>query len=601
MPRIKEYTNQVGGAQELPLSQVTRQAYASDFNGAGVGMSMLGNAVDRGANDLTQAYRLMEEAKARQEVTDAAVELSRFNASAAHELQQAKNSGAMDDDSYTEQYMARISTNLDSVGQKFQTAQGRQAWERGSAATQAHYLVQAGEMQSQMAGVKAVAQYKDFVASSSNAVMMNPFDFERIEQSAADVINDPRGVFSKIPAEKRDELALMAKQQLAQSAAQGVIRLDPTLGMELLTKGKYASYLSPDATHALMTEARVGIAGQEAEARRQEAEAERQRKKEVTATQDKFIGLLAADQLTVPMILESNLPPVGDGSKEHMINVLNAKNKITQEAPIKRDPGTFIDVLQGIRDGKITSEQQIEQKFMDSAHLGVGITWEDTKQLRQELKDIRTPDGEKLGAQVKSFMDGYAPLIDKSNPTMGKIDFSGKAQLYRFSTMVNDKVNEYKQAGKDPRVLLDPNSPEFLGSPKTLAPYETTLKQSSDNIKEMFNRGRVEKPPSASTSPGVFQWFKDKFKPADEPQMLDPNGPPVAAPKSGEPSMLDPNGPPVTSSTYKKGSKTHQQAVASLEEAVKTMPGQEPIMVEPRKHGESAADFLKRWNKAHGK
>jgi len=589
MPRIKEYTNQVGGAQDLPLAQVTRQAYASDFNGAGVGASMLGNAIERGANDLTQAYRLQEEAKARQEVTDAAVELSRFNASAAHELQQAKNSGAMDDDSYTEQYMARISTNLDSVGQKYQTAQGRQAWERGSAATQAHYLVQAGEMQSQMAGVKAVAQYKDFVASSSNAVMMNPFDFERIEQSAADVINDPRGVFSKIPAEKRDELALMAKQQLAQSAAQGVIRLDPTLGMELLTKGKYASYLSPDTTHALMTEARVGMAGQEAEARRQEAEAERQRKKEVMATQDQFVGLLASDSLTVPMILDSKLDPVGDGSKEHFINVLNAKNKVSQDAPIKRDPGTFIDVLQGIRDGKITNEQEIEQKFMDSAHLGVGITWEDTKQLRQELKDLRTPEGEKLGAQVKAFSEAVAPQIDKSNPVMGKIDFRGKAKLYEFNSMVMDKVNEYKQQGKDPRTLMDPKSPDFLGSPETINQYKTTMQDSIKEMSENMRRGQATKPPSAGTSPGVFQWFKDEFQ-SDQKA-------PEAPKASAEPQMLDPNGPPVES----KAQLDRRSAITSMEKSVKTMPGQEPIMVEPRKHGESAADFLKRWNEAHKK
>lgn len=608
MPRIKEYTNQVGGPQDLPLAQVTRQAYASDFNGAGVGASMLGNAIERGANDLTQAYRLMEEAKARQEVTDAAVELSRFNASAAHELNNAKNSGAMDDESYTEQFMARISTNLDSVGQKFQTAQGRQAWERGSAATQAHYLVQAGEAQAQMAGVKKVAQFKDFVNFSANAAMANPFDHDRVQQSVSDVLHDPRGEFARIGADKVPELENIAKAQIAQSAAQGVIRMDPALGMELLTKGKYDSYLNPDAKHALITEARVGMAGQEAEARRQEAEAERQRKKEQQATQDQFVGKLASDSLTVPDILNSNLPPVGDGSKEHFINVLNAKNKVTQEAPIKRDPGTFIDVLQGIRDGKITNEQEIEQKFMDSAHLGVGITWEDTKQLRQELKDLRTPEGEKLGAQVKSFTEAYAPQIDKSNPVMGKIDFRGKAKLYEFNSMVMDKVNEYKKEGKDPRVLMDPRSAEFLGSKETLDQYKTTMQDSIKEMSENMRRGATEKPANANTSPGVFQWLKDKFKsdtkPA-EPDMLDPNGPPVGKSKSGEPQMLDPNGPSVTPSSgpnvYKKGSPTHQQAVASLEAAVKRMPGQEPIMVEPRKHGESAADFLKRWNEAHKK
>ncbi len=589
MPRIKEYTNQVGGPQDLPLAQVTRQAYASDFNGAGVGASMLGNAIEHGANDLTQAYRLQEEAKARQEVTDAAVELSRFNASAAHELQQAKTSGAMDDDSYTEQFMARISTNLDSVGQKFETAQGRQAWERGSAATQAHYLVSAGELQSQMAGVKAVAQYKDFVSSSSNAVMANPFDFERVEQSAADVINDPRGVFSRIPAEKRDELALATKQQLAQSAVQGIIRMDPSLGMEVLTKGRYDSYLNPDSKHSLMTEARVGMAGQEAEARRQEAEAERQRKKEVEQTNQQMVELYATNSLDISTVLSSKLPATGDGSKEHWINMIKAQNKITQEAPIKRDPGTFIDVLQGVRNGTITSEQQIEQKFMDSAHLGVGITWEDTKQLRQELKDLRTPEGEKLGAQVKSFTEAFAPQIDKSNPVMGKIDFRGKAKLYEFNTMVMDKVNEYKQQGKDPRTLMDPKSPDFLGSPETINQYKTTMQDSIKEMSENMRRGQATKPPSAGTSPGVFQWFKDEFQ-SDQKA-------PEAPKASAEPQMLDPNGPPVES----KAQLDRRSAITSMEKSVKTMPGQEPIMVEPRKHGESAADFLKRWNEAHKK
>jgi hypothetical protein len=47
MPQIKEYTQRVGGAAELPLAQVTRQAYASDFNGAGVGAQIAGNALSK--------------------------------------------------------------------------------------------------------------------------------------------------------------------------------------------------------------------------------------------------------------------------------------------------------------------------------------------------------------------------------------------------------------------------------------------------------------------------------------------------------------------------------------------------------------------------
>ncbi len=102
MPQIKEYTQRVGGAAELPLAQVTRQAYASDFNGAGVGAQIAGNALQQAAADAGAIQRMVEDQKARKEVTDAAVELARFNSSAAHELKNAEKNGELNDDAFTE-------------------------------------------------------------------------------------------------------------------------------------------------------------------------------------------------------------------------------------------------------------------------------------------------------------------------------------------------------------------------------------------------------------------------------------------------------------------------------------------------------------------
>lgn len=656
MPRIKEYTNQVGGPQDLPLAQVTRQAYASDFNGAGVGASMLGNAIEKGANDLTTAYRLQEEAKARQEVTDAAVELSRFHASAEHELRNAKTSGALDDDSYTEQFMARISTNLDSVGQKFQTAQGRQAWERGSAATQAHYLVAAGEAQSQMAGIKAVAQYKDFVASSSNAVNNNPFDFERIEQSAADVINDPRGVFARIPAEKRDELALMAKQQLAQSAAQGVIRMDPALGMELLTKGKYDSYLNPDTKHALMTEARVGMAGQEAEGRRQEAEAERMRKKEIKEINTGMVEKWSSHSLTVADVLNSNLDATGDGSKEHWISQINAQAKeAKRNAEDQTHPETVRGLMLQIHANEDDPKKTFNMDAVNAMYQAGGISTKEYTMLRTEVEQLR--DGNTNGFQrdVQSARNTVTTALSRS--IMGQVEPEKAADAsYRFTVDLNQAIEQKRKNNEDPRTLLDPKSPDYMMSPERIKTYmkppaqamaDEAAKVKAGEVTATFKeydtlapgtlftdpQGNVRRKPGAETAPpvpmptegpGVMDALKGVYNkaataatelfgknqqqptalqhsvqevqdaiqrmpgnPIEEPAMLDPNGPAV------EP-VLKPMKAPIT-----KGSKTHQQQVASLEEFVKTMPGKEPIFVEPRKHGESAADFLKRWNEAN--
>ena len=587
MPRIKEYTSQVGGPQELPLSQVSRQAFASDFSGAGVGASIAGRGLQQVAEDGVAIQRMIDDQKARKEVTDVAVELARFNASAAHELKNAETSGALDDEAFTETYMSRISTNMDLVGQKFETAAGRQAWERGAAEMTGHYLIAAGESYSKAAGIKAVSQAKDFVDVSRNTLMNDPFQFERVEQGVANAINDKNGVFAHMPANIRDEFLRTTKTELAKSAVQGVIRLDPNIAMKQLNSDQWDPYLDADAKHALQTEARVGIAGLEAEARRREAEAERLRKKEIEATNQQMVEHYSTKSLTAPMILNSNLPATGEGSKEHWIKMVEAQNKEHNEAPIKKDPRLFVDTLQQIRQGKITSTTQIETLFAQSAERGAGITWEDTKQLRQEFVDMRTPEGAKLGAQVDAFLTSRKPMIDKSNPMMGKIDMTGGIKYYEYLSMVQDRVAEYKRDGKDPRTLLDPKSPDFLGAPEIVNQYRPTLKESAEAVAEDFKRGREAKPPTANGSSKLFDWLKNPFE--SEAPKKEPAPAPGAKPI------------PQSSPVPKQSTQEMRTAIADLEKSVKTMKGVEPVIVGPRQSGESAADYLKRWNEAHTK
>jgi hypothetical protein len=126
---------------------------------------------------------------------------------------------------------------------------------------------------------------------------------------------------------------------------QGIIRLDPRIAMQQLTSDKWDPYLDADNKHALQNEARVGIAGLDAEARRQEAEAARQRKREIDQTNQKMVELYSSKSLTIPQVLDSNLDAVGDGSKEHWIKMIEAQNKEHQfrtdqerSAPFREHP-----------------------------------------------------------------------------------------------------------------------------------------------------------------------------------------------------------------------------------------------------------------------
>ncbi len=639
---------------------------------------MAGRGLQEAASDGVAIQRILDDQKARQEVTNVAVELARFNSSAAHELRNAETSGALDSESFTEEYMARINTNLDLVGQKYQTAAGRQAWERGAAEMTGHYLIAAGESYSKAAGIKAVSQAKDFVDVSRNTLMNDPFQFERVEQGVANTINDKNGVFAHMPANVRDEFLRTTKTELAKSAVQGVIRLDPNIAMKQLNSDQWDPYLDADAKHALQTEARVGIAGLEAEARRREAEAKRLRKQEIEATNQQMVEHYSTKSLTAPMILNSNLPATGEGSKEHWIKMVEAQNKEHNEAPIKKDPRLFVDTLQQIRQGKITSTTQIETLFAQSAERGAGITWQDTKQLRQEFVDMRTPEGAKLGAQVDAFLASRKPMIDKSNPMMGKIDMTGGLKYYEYLSMVQERIAEYKRDGKDQRTLLDPKSPDFLGAPEIVNQYRPTLKESAEAVAEDFKRGREAKPPTANGSSKLFDWLKNPFK-SEAPKTqasqgvitpgnidlskrkvvenadgsfstvksasfefegehvllptLDPEGKQMtddqavaryrktgehlgiyesqatadAAAKKiskGQEALNPKKGAravPQSSPVPKQSTQEMRAAVADLEKSVKTMKGVEPVIVGPRQSGESAADYLKRWNEAHTK
>ena len=68
-----------------------------------------------------------------------------------------------------------------------------------------HYLISAGEAYSKTAGIKAVAQAKDFVDVSRNTLMNDPFQFERVEQGVANAISDPRGCLPTCRRKLQDE------------------------------------------------------------------------------------------------------------------------------------------------------------------------------------------------------------------------------------------------------------------------------------------------------------------------------------------------------------------------------------------------------------
>ena len=339
-----------------------------------------------------------------------------------------------------------------------------------------------------------------------------------------------------------------------------MIRLDPNIAMKQLTSSQWDAYLDADAKHALQTEARVGIAGLDAEARRREAEAERLRKK-VEATNQQMVELFheiadGADGVEIEPSRDRR------GSKEHWIKMIEAQNKEHHEAPIKKIPVSLW--IRCNRSAKERSRRRRRLKTCSRRARSVdqGLTWEDTKQLRQEFVDMRTPRARNSGNRLTPSSPVRKPLIDKSNPMMGKIDPHRGHKYYEYLEMVQTKIAEYKRDGKDPRTLLDPKSPEFLGSPEIVNQYRPTLQDSAKWLADDMARGREAKPPTQTdrrnSSTGLKPFKSEPAKPEAKPEAK-----PV----------------PQSSPVPKQSTQEMRSAIADLEKAVKTMPGVEAIIV----------------------
>jgi hypothetical protein len=484
MPRIREYVSE----EKLSGAGIPgRRAQAEDF-GSGAGAYRFGQALQGVGQDMGQGALFLAQQESRDEVTDVHTQLAKANADWTLHLNESVQSAAPGDDTIAPKFLERFDDYLSKLGERYQTRNGRRAFDLGAASMRGAFAEQAFGQQARLAGVHAKQQFQSALDASRNALVNDPSQFHRLLESTHAALNDTEGSYARIPAEQREPLNRLAKEQLAYSAVQGYMKLSPELAIKQLNGGQWDEYLDADKKISLMRGAEVEISRREAESVRVSKEAER-------AEQEVIIQKLAANKLTSMDVLQSNLRPTGEGSKEHFLNVLRTRSKEATEAPIKTVPSVMLDLFTRIHapDGdpsKITSEAEL-----NNAYINKRLSFEDFNRLRKEVTDARTPEGEKLGKRRSDFVQGVAAQIDKSNPLMGKIDASGKQQVYEFSYYVDQQVDAYRKAGKNPYDLFDPSKPDYLGSPQVISGFQKTIQQS---MKEYSDRLRQQPPGSVS-------------------------------------------------------------------------------------------------------
>lgn len=217
MPVIQNYTQSV-----LPEGGIRTQADASAFGAPmAAALSSMGSAVG------AMGERMME-AETAQDVTNVHIQMAAARDKWTQEFQNRLNSATPGDDAFAQQLMDDVNTSLNGDG-GFQpkTRRGQQLYQTLAAQMASEFGRRAVAGQALLAGEAARNGYNSLIDSGGRTVQNDRGQFDVVLGQTLAAIDDPSGMFSKVPQPVRDELKRNAAIDLAKAACVSFADKDP--------------------------------------------------------------------------------------------------------------------------------------------------------------------------------------------------------------------------------------------------------------------------------------------------------------------------------------------------------------------------------------
>lgn len=504
MPTIRPYQQQVSPE----IGMTGRNAQASDLGHTG--FTQVGNAVQSATQDAAQATAIIQRNRAQQEATDADLNATLASVTLTEKLQAREKAWKPGDLPLIGEAAAEMQQTLDGMKyredgtEKYETSHGRTVFEQRAAHLTAQYLNEASRAQARLDGVAAVAQFNTLTAAKANflATGVNYLHLESSLQEYEQSLHT--GIYENLPNEKRAELFRMGKSVLAENAMEGMIRDNPKGAMAALQGGFMAGTLDDGKVSSLLEKARVmdhlytqaAKSSGEEFIKAQEAAALSQYSQ---ATQ---MYLEHRADPTKPQVTPTDLNGFTNmmaRHPEHAIaiqNLIDRDMKEAREGATKGDPWVYRKLFD-----KISKNQMPSLDPVNKARSAGQLSAEQHNELIGEFNDARTPEGLTLTQKKKQMFDAVAPLIAPKNAMGALVDNSMGMRVYEFEHDAQQAIARAKKEGKDPYALLDPKSPDYLGTPERIKPYTKTFMEQIDAALEQRGLGATAPAPAPGAAP----------------------------------------------------------------------------------------------------
>jgi hypothetical protein len=445
MPRITEYRS------TEPTQVITAyprdRSHPSDMGtDVGAGLESIGHATGQVADLL---YQRQVEA----ETSDIHARFAAHRAALTNYLNDSLDTATPGDMSFAYKFNEQVSKTLDAGSDAVQTRHGQQLYRNLSAQLQGDLAQRAALGQAHLAGQKAVLDKQTMLNQWGNTLSTDPTQFERsLTETEAAIRSDTR-----LPKLEQEKLISQAHQDLARGTVFGIIKQaggeiakDRLNNDVLLNK-----YLDDKTKQVLLGMADTAIDHKRAQEEHAMMVAEHQLKLRRDTEMQGLFHQFRLFKLDVPTIDDNTV--ISFEQKHVLADMVKTQTKELRE-PFNTDPDVFFKAVEDIRAGKVADKNSLAQLYNLRS-----VKWDDVEKLQKEWDEVQTSDGRNLAKEKAELLIAAGPKLDKTFLPYF-IDRDGKLNLLMFHDFMNQQIQAKRDAKKDPHVLFDSSSPEWLGN-----------------------------------------------------------------------------------------------------------------------------------------
>lgn len=351
-----------------------------------------------------------------------------------------------------------LEPRLNKFVESFNTEGGRKWAEAHAASIREHMFTKTTADMSSLAGIAAHNNVIQSTNTFANAVRTDPSSLDFALESARsgiDTMVDASPNLSAAQAAKlKTDLGQKAGEQITRAAVQSAIESNPDAGMNLAKNPKYAQYIDANHAQSLYTQAKRA-------AKTDEALAKANQRQALADSTEKIMDRVTRDlysddpKMTAKEILAIPEGQISRAGREHLLLIAERRAEKDPLPPaVARQ--NFTEALGRLRNGEITDVEQI----YDLQAKG-DLDYTRTRQLINEFKESRTPEGETLGAVRKRFMSTMYPTLNPKD-SFGNYQPEGKDRIANLEMFAAQEEARMRREGKSPHEVYDPNSPNFI-------------------------------------------------------------------------------------------------------------------------------------------